>query len=68
MNAHERHLAAAFGLVDRYELAIQAGSLADVLAMAAADAQAAAVEEEIAPLSSRPTCAVPSTPTRPILR
>lgn len=46
--------AVSFGLCDRYELAIQCGSLAEVLAMAAADAQSAAVDEA-APVSERPT-------------
>ena len=56
--------AAAFGLTDRYELAIQCGSLADVLSMAAADAQANAVDEEIAPASERSTVATPTAVTR----
>lgn len=47
--------AIAFGLCDRYELAIQCGPLADVLRLAAADAQSAAVDASEAPLSERAT-------------
>lgn len=56
MNLDDMRTAIAFGLVDKYEIAIQSGSLADVLALAAADAEAWGVEESGAPDSERPTC------------